>query len=295
MNSNKRIVGIGGLVLVAFFWGMTFTVIKGALDDVAVSLFLAQRFLLAFFILLLARPLSKQSLDIYTLGRGGLLGLQVVAGYALQTVALLHTTASNTAFLTGLNVVWVPILAVPLFKRRLEPAKAVGALLSVGGIYLMCGLMGKGGFGPVNRGDTYALACAVFFALHILYTGRYAARCDSYWLAVVQLGTIGGIFGVTALVKGDPLFSWNPKIAGALILCSFFATVLPFLIQTIVQKWVSPSDTALIFCLEPVFAALFAWGLAGEAMGRMEFWGAGLILTGMVVSETWKSRKKSEQ
>jgi len=295
MNSNKRIVGIGGLVLVAFFWGMTFTVIKGALDDVAVSLFLAQRFLLAFFILLLARPLSKQSLDIYTLGRGGLLGLQVVAGYALQTVGLLHTTASNTAFLTGLNVVWVPILAVPLFKRRLEPAKAVGALLSVGGIYLMCGLMGKGGFGPVNRGDTYALACAVFFALHILYTGRYAARCDSYWLAVVQLGTIGGIFGVTALVKGYPLFSWNPKIAGALILCSFFATVLPFLIQTIVQKWVSPSDTALIFCLEPVFAALFAWGLAGEAMGRMEFWGAGLILTGMVVSETWKSRKKSEQ
>lgn len=295
MNSNKRIVGIGGLVLVAFFWGMTFTVIKGALDDVAVSLFLAQRFLLAFFILLLARPLSKQSLDIYTLGRGGLLGLQVVAGYALQTVALLHTTASNTAFLTGLNVVWVPILAVPLFKRRLEPAKAVGALLSVGGIYLMCGLMGKGGFGPVNRGDTYALACAVFFALHILYTGRYAARCDSYWLAVVQLGTIGGIFGVTALVKGYPLFSWNPKIAGALILCSFFATVLPFLIQTIVQKWVSPSDTALIFCLEPVFAALFAWGLAGEAMGRMEFWGAGLILTGMVVSETWKSRKKSEK
>jgi len=100
---------------------------------------------------------------------------------------------------------------------------------------------------------------------------------------------------VTALVKGYPLFSWNPKIAGALILCSFFATVLPFLIQTIVQKWVSPSDTALIFCLEPVFAALFAWGLAGEAMGRMEFWGAGLILTGMVVSETWKSRKKSEQ
>lgn len=295
MNSNTRIVGIGGLVLVAFFWGMTFTVIKGALDDVAVSLFLAQRFLLAFFILLLARPLSKQSLDIYTLGRGGLLGLQVVAGYALQTVALLYTTASNTAFLTGLNVVWVPILAVPLFKRRLEPAKAVGAFLSVGGIYLMCGLLGKGGFGPLNRGDTYALACAVFFALHILYTGRYAARCDSYWLAVVQLGTIGGIFGVTALVKGYPLFSWNPNIAGALILCSFFATVLPFLIQTIVQKWVSPSDTALIFCLEPVFAALFAWGLAGEAMGRMEFWGAGLILTGMVVSETWTSRKKSEQ
>lgn len=288
MQYNRRIVGISGLVLVALFWGMTFTVIKGALDDVPVSFFLAQRFLLAFVLLLMARPLSKASLDTYTLGRGVLLGLQVVAGYALQTVALIHTTASNTAFLTGLNVVWVPVLAVPLFKRRLEPAKAVGAVLAVGGIYLMCGLMGKGGFGPVNRGDLYALACAVFFALHILYTGRYAARCDSYWLAVVQLGTIGGVFGVTALVKGYPLFSWKSEVAGALILCSFFATVLPFLIQTTVQKWVSPSDTALTFCLEPVFAAMFAWALAGEAMGRMAFSGAALILAGMVVSETWK-------
>ncbi|WP_300672280.1 DMT family transporter [Desulfoluna sp.] len=291
MTKNKRLLGLSGLVLVAFFWGMTFTVIKGALDDVAVSLFLAQRFLLAFGLLLLGRPLAKGSLNTYTLGRGMLLGGLVVAGYALQTVALIDTTASNTAFLTGLNVVWVPILAVPLFKRRLEMPKAVGAVLAVGGIYLMCGLMGKGGSGGMNQGDLYALVCAVFFALHILYTGRYAGRCDSYWLAVVQLGTIGGIFGVTALLKGYPVFSWKPEIAGALLLCSFFATVLPFLIQTTVQKWVSPSDTALIFCLEPVFAALFAWGLAGEAMGRMALGGAALILCGMVVSETWRPGK----
>jgi len=288
MNGNKRLVSIGGLVLVAFFWGMTFTVIKGVLDDVPVSFFLAQRFLLAFGLLFLVRPLAKASLNSYTLGRGMLLGGLVVAGYALQTVALIDTTASNTAFLTGLNVVLVPILAVPLFKRRLEVPKAVGAVLAVGGIYLMCGIVGNNGSGVMNQGDVCALACSVFFALHILYTGRYAGRCDSYWLAVVQLATIGGIFGVTALVKGYPLFSWKPEIAGALLLCSFLATVLPFLIQSTVQKWVSPSDTALIFCLEPVFAAFFAWGLAGEAMGRMEFWGAALILLGMVVSETWK-------
>lgn len=295
MNNRKRLLGMGGLVLVAFFWGVTFIVIKGALDDVPVSFFLAQRFLLAFVLLLLARPLVKASPDSYTLGRGALLGLLVVAGYGLQTVALIHTTASNTAFLTGLNVVWVPILAVPLFKRRLELPKAVGAALAVGGIYFMCGLMGKTGGGTMNRGDLYALACAVFFALHILYMGRYAARCDSYWLAVAQLGTIGGIFGVTALAKGYPLFSFRPEIAGALLICSFFATVLPFLIQTTVQKWVSASDTALIFCLEPVFAALFAWVLAGEAMGRMEYWGAALIFFGMVVSETWKPRGKREE
>ncbi|VVS92599.1 DMT family transporter [Desulfoluna spongiiphila] len=295
MNGNKRLVGIGGLVLVAFFWGMTFTVIKGALDDVSVSFFLAQRFLLAFGLLFLARPLAKAPLTPYTLGRGMLLGGLVVAGYGLQTVALIDTTASNTAFLTGLNVVWVPILAVPLFKRRLEAPKAVGAVLAVGGIYLMCGLLGGEGIGHVNRGDLYALSCSLFFALHILYTGRYAGRCDSYWLAVVQLGTIGVIFGATALAKGQPLFSWKPEIAVALLLCSFLATVLPFLIQTTVQKWVSPSDTALIFCLEPVFAAMFAWALAGEAMGRMEFWGAALILFGMVVSETWKVGKGKRQ
>lgn len=218
----------------------------------------------------------------------------MVAGYALQTVALIHTTASHTAFLTGLNVVWVPLLAVPLFRKRLGLPKALGAMISVGGIYLMCGLMGKGGLGPLNRGDMYALICSLFFALHILYMGRYANRCDSYWLAVVQLGTIGTVFGVTALAKGYPLFTWNPRVAWALILCSFLATVLPFVIQTTVQKWVSASDTALIFCLEPVFAAFFAWGLAGEAMGPVEFWGAGLILMGIVVAEAWKPGRKRD-
>jgi len=293
MNGNKRLVGMAGLVLVAFFWGMTFTVIKEALDDVPVAFFLAQRFLLAFGLLFVARPLAKAPLNAYTLGRGVLLGGLVVMGYALQTVALIDTTASNTAFLTGLNVVWVPILAVPLLKRRLEAPKAVGAVLAVGGIYLMCGLLGGEGLAHVNRGDLLALACSVFFALHILYTGRYASRCDSYWLAVVQLGTIGVLCGGAALAKGQPLFSWKPEIAVALILCSFLATVLPFLIQTTVQKWVSPSDTALIFCLEPVFAALFAWVLAGEAMGRMEYGGAALILLGMVVSERWKGGRKN--
>lgn len=292
MEANKRFWGGCALVLVAFFWGMTFTVIKGALDDTAVSLFLAQRFLLAFFFLLLGYPLLKKPLTLYTAGRGGLLGLLVVAGYALQTVALLYTTASHTAFLTGLNVMWVPLLAVPLFRKKLGLPKALGVVISVGGIYLMCGLMDKGGLGPLNRGDMYSLSCSLFFALHILYMGRYANRCDTYWLAVVQLGTIGTVFGVTAVAKGYPLFSWNPDVAWALILCSFFATVLPFLIQTTVQKWVSPSDTALIFCLEPVFAAFFAWGIAGEAMGAIEFWGAGFILLGMVVAEAWKPGHK---
>ncbi len=292
MMGNKRCVGICGLAFVAFCWGMTFTVVKDALHDVSVSQFMAQRFLLAFFLLLLARPLSKAPLDLYTTGRGVILGLQVVLGYALQTVALIYTTASNAAFLTGLNVVWVSILAVPLFRRPLELPKAVGALVSVAGIYGMCGLMESGGQGALNRGDLYALICALFFALHILYTGRYASRCDAYWLAVVQLGTIGGVFGVTAVVKGYPLLFWNPEVAWALILCAFFATVLPFFIQTMVQKWVSPSDTALIFCLEPVFAAFFAWALAGEAMGGMAFLGAGLILLGMVISEVWHPGSK---
>ena len=285
MKEKQRMLGIAALGLVALFWGMTFIVIKDALGDAAVSLFLGQRFLLAFLMLLLARPIAKEPLSSYTLGRGVLLGLSVVAGYGLQTVALLFTTASKTAFLTALNVVWVPVLALPLFGRKLEMTKIAGMLFAVFGIYLMCGLMGSGSFSSVNKGDLYALVCAVFFALHILYTGRYAARCDSYWLALVQLGTIGVIFGGIALFKGYPLFSWNAEVAWALLLCSFLATVLPFVIQTVVQKWVSPTDTALTFCLEPVFAAGFAWVVGGEAMGIMEFAGAGLILAGMIVSE----------
>ncbi|MCG8473745.1 MAG: DMT family transporter [Desulfobacterales bacterium] len=292
MCDKRRVVGIAALVMVTLFWGMTFTVIKGALDDAAVSLFLGQRFLLAFGMLLLAKPFAKNALNVYTLGRGIFLGLSVVAGYGLQTVALLFTTASKTAFLTGLNVVWVPVIAALFFKKRLEKAKCVGMALAVLGIYLLCGLAGASDFSTVSKGDFYALASAVFFALHILYTGRYAGRCDSYWLAVIQLGTIGAIFGGISLFKGYPLFTWNPEVAWALLLCSFLATVLPFLIQTIVQKWVSPTDTALTFCLEPVFAACFAWALAGEAMGATEFGGAALILTGMIVSEVWPNKKR---
>ncbi|GAB6097350.1 DMT family transporter [Desulfatiferula olefinivorans] len=280
-SSAKKTAARALLVLTTFFWGVTFVVVKDAVARVDVFVFLAQRFSLAFVLLLLMRLIVWRPLDRSTLRRGLLLGLMLFGGFALQTLALVYTSASNTAFLTGLNVVFVPLLAALLFKQVIGRALAAGALFAVIGLYLLCA--GKGLH--LNGGDVLGVLCAVFIAVHILYTGRYVGTCDIFWLTTIQIGVIGLVSALIARGTGHAVLTVDPSIVPALIVCVLFATIFAYLVQTTMQRFISPSATALIFCMEPVFAALSAYVLTGERLGFRGLIGAVLILTGMGLSQ----------
>jgi drug/metabolite transporter (DMT)-like permease len=269
------------LLLTTFFWGVTFTVVKDAVSQVDVFVFLSQRFALATALMVLPGLLWRGRPRWETIRAGMVLGLALFSAYAFQTAALLYTSASNTGFLTGLNVVFVPLIGAALLHPRVPVGVRWGTLLATAGLFLLC----TGGSFQVNRGDVLGLVCAVCTAIHILLTGHYAPRHDVYWITTTQLGTIAVASIFIAIASGKPVAVYHPSIIWALVLCAVFASVFAFLVQTAMQRHISAAQTALIFCLEPVFAAAYAFFVAGERLTAAGWLGAAMILVGMLAAE----------
>jgi len=148
-------------------------------------------------------------------------------------------------------------------------------------LFLLC----TDGRFTLNGGDLLAGICAVCVALHLLCTGRFAPGGNVLWLTTIQIGTVAALSTAAAVASGKTVFVYHPELTGALVICALIATVFAFLVQTWMQRILSPTQTALIFCTEPVFAALYAWWSAGERLGPVAFAGAVLIVCGMVLSE----------
>ena len=280
-TSVQKIGADALLLITSFFWGITFVIVKEAIGKVSVFFFLSQRFMLASAVMILICLLARRSFTPAALYRGIVLGILLFGGFAFQTLALLYTTASNTAFLTGINVVFVPIIGAVIFRQVITRTMTLGVVFASVGLFFLC----TNGNWVLNRGDILGFLCALSVAFHVVFTGEFARRSDVYWLTAVQIGTIGVLSSTIATVQGYDVLEWHPEILWALIICALFATVFAFLVQTSMQRFTSPTHTALIFCMEPVFGAFFAYLLLGERLGVWGMIGAVMILTGMILSE----------
>lgn len=268
-------------------WGSTFVVVKEALVDASPLPFLGIRFTLAGILLFLVmgRGLGERQ----ALGPGFLLGVFLFAGYLCQTTGLLYTTPSKSAFITGFAVILVPFLQV-LHGFRLRAATIAGALLGLAGIYF---LVLPSGVHAVNRGDVLTLFGAVSFAVHIVLVGSYTRRFSFRHLVPVQILVVGLLAAAALPLNLDFRLHWTAGLIGALLLTAVLATGFAFSVQNWAQQFTPPAHTALIFALEPVFAALTSRLVLGERLGGKVFMGSALILAGMVVSEIWGSTTPS--
>jgi drug/metabolite transporter (DMT)-like permease len=282
----KRATAVALLLVTTFFWGVTFTVVKEAVARVDVFVFLAQRFVAAAALLAGLAAARGGRLDARALRGGAAMGFALFLSYAFQTMALRFTSASNTGFLTGLSVVLVPLGGALLLRQRIAPALWGAVGLATLGLFLLT----TNGAWALNAGDALAAVCAVCVAAHLLLTGRYSGGSDVWWLTAVQIGVVGACSTAVALGSGAALFVWHPFLLWPLVICVLFATVFAFLAQTAVQRMLSPTSTALIFCMEPVFAAIWAYGALGERLGLVGYAGAALILAGMLLAELGPGR-----
>jgi drug/metabolite transporter (DMT)-like permease len=167
-----------------------------------------------------------------------------------------------------------------MLKHRIPRTIKIAVVLSLAGLFLLCG----NGTLAFNSGDILAATCAVCVSLHLIYTGEYARSSDYYWLTTVQLGVVALLSVLFAVARGKQVLVWYPHLLWPLLICAVIATVFAFLVQTSMQRFISHSNTALIFCTEPVFAAIYAWFAINERLGLYGLAGALLILVGMVVS-----------
>ncbi len=277
-------VAIPTLILVSFFWGATFTVVKSVLDLIDAYTYLAVRFFVGAIALLpfMSKRFSKINGKIII--QGMILGTVLFSAYAFQTVGLNFTTASNSGFLTGLNVILVPLIVAMLIKKFPKFYSLLGAVFAVFGIGL---LSLKDGL-TLNFGDFLTMMCALMFALHFIFTDRYTKLSDTFLLTFIQLLTVSILsFGGTFFTKSS--FTVNFESVFTILFTGLFCTTFSFLAVTYMQKFISPSKTAIIVSLEPVFAAIAAYFLGNERFTFAQISGSLLIFLGILTS-TFGSR-----
>lgn len=271
------------LLTVALVWGATFILVKRALADVSTLLFLTLRFSIAAAALaLLFRREFRAPNAISSLRRGALAGIFLFGGYVLQTAGLKFTSASKAGFITGLYVPLVPILGGVLYQKLPQVSELMGVGLACTGLFLLT--VEKDIF-HISPGDWLVAGCAVAYAIHVLLLGRFAPGSNIGVLTVAQIAT-GAVLGAATFWWVEPvriIFSGSVWIA--LAVTSLLATAMAFTIQTWAQRWTSPTRTALIFAMEPVFAWATSYLVAGEVLARRAAIGAALILCGILAVE----------
>jgi drug/metabolite transporter (DMT)-like permease len=208
------------------------------------------------------------------------LGLLLAAGYALQTEGLARTTVSSTGFITGLYVVFTPLLALALFRQRTGAAVWVGVALSVAGLALLSGVHAGS-----TAGDALVLAASAVYSLQIVLLERVARRQDPVALTCVEMLAACAAFSAIAAARGDFAAPHGWTVWGALLVTGVFASALGFLVQTWAQRRTSATRTALAFTMEPAWTALFGYTLAGDRLGTLGWGGCATILAGIVLAE----------
>lgn len=283
---RKQLVAEVLLATVTIFWGATFPVVKQAVSEVPVLCFLWVRFLMATVVLaLMARPKGLATLDARGMKRGIFLGTLLFLAYLFQTFGLERTSASNAGFLTGLNVVLVPLLAGPILKKPPARGSVVGVCFAVVGLAMLTWHW------PwyISTGDGLVMICALFVALHILGLDSLTEGYNGSALACVQIGTMTLMCLVGSLAF-EPISwprVWTSELVSALVITAVFATAYAFFVQTSFQRWTTPTRAALIYTLEPVFSAIFSIWLMDEWLTPVGWSGGALIVVGMMVAETW--------
>jgi len=274
-----------GLLSVTVFWGTTFILSKIVLAEISLTRYLSVRLTIAAAIMLLYSLRYRREFSLQAVKHGFILGIFLFLSYFFQMWGISSTTASKAGFITGLNVVFVPVFSVLFFGDRPKIASVIGVAFATLGLFFLSG----GDLSGLNSGDWLVFICALVVTFHVILTGRYAPRNNIYVLTAVQLTTIAVFSLIFAAFDSDPGPPADTPVILLLIYLALFGTLFTFLMQTAMQRFTTATRTALVFSMEPVFAALFAYLIGGEIMTPGGWLGGGLILCGMIIAEiNWK-------
>jgi drug/metabolite transporter (DMT)-like permease len=278
---TKRSKAEAALLATTVIWAGTFTVLKLGMEEISPVLLTAIRFLAAFLIILGLFRKKLFPIDSSSAWRGALLGSFLFLGFTTQNLGLTITTASKSAFITGMMVIFVPILQIVIEKRPPKVGNVVGVVIVSAGLWFLT----SPGRSTFNAGDGLTLLCAVFFALYIVYLDIVSKEVTTEKLVFLQMGTTSLLSWVAVALFETPLVSFSLRSVGALAYLTLLATVVTLYVQTRYQKDTSPTRAVLIFSVEPVMAAVIAAIVLGEHLGPLGMAGGALIVIGVVVSE----------
>ena len=268
------------LVFACLLWGVSFVVVKEGLAFATPLAFAAVRFGLAALLLAPLARLRTPFTRTELLG-GGALALLLGLGYLTQTIGLVWTTPSRSAFLVAISSVLAPGIAALALRER--PSMRLLAALGLAGVGVFWLTAPESG--GLNRGDVLTLVTAVLYGGHIVTIGALSRRGDPFHLVWLQIAGTAVLAVLGTALFEHPHIAWTPGFDAALIYTAAGATVATLLLQMHAQRHMSAARAAVLFCSESLFAATTSWLVLGERLSAAQWLGGGLILTGLVLAE----------
>ena len=279
-KTPSRTVGVLLLVLVTLIWGTTFPGVKIVTRVLSPAELVAARFLLSA--ILLAPFLRFSSLVLWR--DGAICGVLLFASFLSQAIGIQHISSGRAAFITGLNVIFIP-LALPFLGKAVPRIAFWAAFLALFGIGLMSFDAGAMSF---SISDLWTLGCAISYAAYVLVLDRVSSRHNSLQFSAVQVlvvGVLGALWALPGLLEhGIPKALFGSSLLPVLYL-GIVAAGLTTLLQTFAQKAVPAFQAAVLYSLEPVFAVVFSYFWLGEVLNVRGWLGAGLVLAAMILSQ----------
>ena len=287
-ESSVKIVSQVSLLLAAVFWGSGYFVSKEAVNIMHPVTLVAYRMLAGGVIVGLALLILRKNI-ISNFKNGLVLGLLLVGVMLTQTVGLKITSASNSGFISGMFIIFVPFLSYMLYKRKTSPVKLVAVGFAVLGLWLL-----TGGVGGMNTGDVITIFTAVCSGLRITFIGEVTKKekIDPLVVCFHQFWITGVAAIIISLFMGYSLAIGGAANTWRLEYLIIFPTVLAFALQLSGQRHLSSVNASFLIAFEPVFGAIFAWTLGGEKFIVMSAFGGLLIFAGMMLSEISFNQKE---
>lgn len=286
----KQYLGILGLLIVTVIWGGGFVASDMALETLTPFQIMAFRFLIAAAIMTVLGRKQIKTITKEEIKCGFLLGAALFGGFALQIIGLQYTTASKNAFLTATNVVLVPFIALVFYHKKIAVRSLIGAVMAVVG----AGVLSLQSDFSVGIGDALTLLCAVCFAMQIFLTGEYVGRIRPTVLNFLQMVTACGLSILGMILARDFAIHASMKSILAVLYLGVVSTTITYLLQTVSQKYVDETKSAIILSLEAVFGTLFSVLILHESITLRIIIGSALILLAVLVSQI-PSRKEQQK
>ncbi len=277
---DRRGIATWALVGATAVWGSTFVLAQGVVEHMPVLAFLTWRFALATAVLVVLRPRALAQLTPADRRHGVVLGLMLGGGYVLQTFGLLHTSATVSGFVTGMFVVFVPLIARVWLGEPLTGTIWLAVVLATAGLAALS-LTGW----AIGPGELLTLGCAAMFAGQIVGLAHWSSAERAYGLTVLQLGVVTLLCLVASPLDGGLVRPPSAAAWAAILFLAVVATAAAFLAQTWAQTHMSAPRAAIVLTLEPVFAGVFGVTLGGDQLSARIILGAALILAAMYVIE----------
>ena len=274
------------LLCITFMWGLSFPLVKISLNSVSPGLFIFLRF---SFTLILFMIIFRNKINVknFSLWKNGLiLGVFLFLGFAFQTVGLEYTTASKSGFITGTNLVILPFAQYIILRIKPKGENKAGALIVLIGLYILS----EAFIIVPNAGDILTFFCAVFFAVHIVLLNKYTGKHNFLYMTFGQFLSMSVlslifIFTYDNFITGGVFIRLNSELMATLIFTSLVSTLLSILLITKYQHFTTPLRAGIIYSMESIFAAFFAFIVLNEILNFNQIIGAAIMFTGLIVSE----------